>query len=94
MAAQYRADLSVRHEVERVAEEFLARNLPPHVLVNNAGAVFDQRRESADGIEMTLVLNHFAYFILSLRLLDALKAVGPAQIINTAIDLLHALLHV
>src|SRR5262249_11320987 len=67
------ADLSSQAEVRRLAREFLGRHRRLDVLVNNAGALFAQRRESADGIEMTLALNHLAYFLLTNLLLDTLK---------------------
>ena len=78
------ADLSVQADIRRVAREFLARHDRLHVLVNNAGALFALRRESADGIEMTLALNHLAPFLLTDLLLPALKAAAPARIVNVA----------
>src|SRR2546422_2187618 len=45
-------------------------------------ALFAQRRESADGIEMTLALNHLAYFLLTNLLLDTLKAGAPARVVK------------
>lgn len=86
VAGTYLADLSVIAEVNRVADEFLATASPLHMLINNAGAVFDQRQESADGIEMTLALNHLAYFALTLRLLPRLRESDEARVINTASD--------
>src|SRR3989442_67128 len=41
------ADLSVQAEVRRLAKEFKERYQHLHVLVNNAGALFELRRESA-----------------------------------------------
>jgi retinol dehydrogenase-12 len=78
------ADLSSQADVRRLAREFLARHDRLHVLVNNAGALFAQRRESIDGIEMTLALNHLAYFLLTSLLLDTLKASAPARVVNVA----------
>lgn len=78
------ADLSTQSEVRRLAAEFRARHDRLHVLVNNAGAIFMQRRLSADGIEMTFALNHLAYFLLTLLLLDSLEAAAPARIINVS----------
>src|SRR5262245_8982549 len=72
------ADLSSQAEVRRLAREFLERHGRLHVLVNNAGALFAQRRESADGIEMTFALNHLAYFLLTDLLLPTLKASAPS----------------
>lgn len=37
------ADLSLMREVKRVAEAFMARYDRLHVLVNNAGMLFDKR---------------------------------------------------
>jgi NAD(P)-dependent dehydrogenase (short-subunit alcohol dehydrogenase family) len=50
------ADLSSQAEVRRLVQDFLKRHDRLHVLVNNAGAMFALRRESVDGIEMTLAL--------------------------------------
>ena len=71
-----RADLSRQAEVRTLAAEIRARHERVHVLVNNAGAVFDERRESADGVELTLALNHLAYWLLTVELLPALRAAG------------------
>jgi NAD(P)-dependent dehydrogenase (short-subunit alcohol dehydrogenase family) len=79
-----RANLSAQAEVRRAAEEFRARYGWLDVLVNNAGNGFFLRQLSADGIEMTWALNHMAYFILTLELLETLKAGAPARIINTS----------
>src|SRR5262245_25858958 len=78
------ADLSSQAEVRRLAREFLERHDRLDVLVNNAGALFAQRRESADGVEMTLALNHLAYFLLTNLLLDTLKASAPARVVNVS----------
>jgi len=78
------ADLSSQADVRRLAREFLARHRGLHVLVNNAGALFALRRESVDGIEMTLALNHLGPFLLTNLLMDALKAAAPARIVNVA----------
>jgi NAD(P)-dependent dehydrogenase (short-subunit alcohol dehydrogenase family) len=78
------ADLSSQAEVRRLAREFLDRHDRLHVLVNNAGAMLAHRRESVDGIEMTLALNHLAYFLLTNLLLDTLKASAPARIVNVS----------
>src|SRR5262245_60182898 len=80
------ADLSSQADVRRAAHGFLQRHRRLDVLVNNAGAMFALRRESVDGIEMTLALNHLAYFLLTNLLLDTLKASAPARIINVSSD--------
>ena len=78
------ADLSSQADVHRLAQEFRQRYKRLDVLVNNAGAFFLRRHYSVDGIEMTLAVNHFSYFLLTLELLDVLKASAPARIVNVA----------
>ena len=80
------ADLSSQAEIRRLAAEFLARHRRLDVLINNAGALFELRRESADGIELTFALNHLGYFLLTNLLLDALKASAPSRIVNVSSD--------
>jgi len=79
-------DLSHMAEVRGVAERFLAQHQRLDVLVNNAGAVFTTRKESADGYEMTMALNHLNYFHLTTLLLDRLLASAPARIVNVSSD--------
>jgi NAD(P)-dependent dehydrogenase (short-subunit alcohol dehydrogenase family) len=78
------ADLSSQAEVRRAAAEFQARYHHLHVLVNNAGAFFNQRMESADGLEMTFALNHLGYFLLSNLLMEQVRAAAPARILNVS----------
>lgn len=77
-------DLSSQADCHAVAAGFKARHAELHVLVNNAGAYFRQRRESVDGIEMTFALNHLGYFLLTNLLLAELKAGAPSRIINVS----------
>lgn len=77
------ADLSRVAEVRRVAAEIAA--LPRiDVLLNNAGAIFNRRTMTDDGLERTFALNHLAYFVLANLLLDRLKASAPARVVNVA----------
>jgi retinol dehydrogenase 12 len=78
------ADLSLRREVRRLAADFRARHQQLHVLVNNAGAIFTRREETAEGTEKTLALNHLGYFLLTQELLEVLKASAPSRIVNVA----------
>ena len=68
-------DLSRLSEMKRVGGE-LAREPGIDVLINNAGALFNKRRETEDGLEMTFALNHMAYFVLTNLLLAKLKTGG------------------
>jgi len=78
------ADLATRDGVQRAAHEFKKRHTRLDVLLNNAGALFMQRRLSADGIEMTFALNHLNYFHLTILLLDVLKTSGASRVINVS----------
>jgi len=78
------ADLSIQQEIRRLAQQFQSRYQRLDVLVNNAGAIFAERQESADGIEMTFALNYLGYFLLTNLLLDTLKTSAPARIINVS----------
>jgi retinol dehydrogenase 12 len=78
------ADLSLRSEVRRLASEVRARYPRLDVLVNNAGAIFTRREETSEGTEKTLALNHLGYFLLTLELLDLLKASAPSRVVNVA----------
>ncbi len=84
-AAHY-ADLSRFGDMARVAAD-IARSEPRiHVLANNAGALFNRRAVTVDGLERTFALNHMAYFVVTNLLLDRLKATPGARIVSTASD--------
>ncbi len=82
------ADLSAQGEIRRLA--WTLRDAHPRldVLVNNAGAIFDHRTLTVDGIERTWALDHLGYVLLTLELLDPLKASavagGKPRIVNVA----------
>jgi NAD(P)-dependent dehydrogenase (short-subunit alcohol dehydrogenase family) len=80
------ADLSALDEVRRLAQQVLQQCTRLDVLVNNAGGMFLARRESIDGIELTLALNHLAYFLLTNRLLPLIQQNPPARIVNVSSD--------
>ena len=78
------ADLSLLSEVRQLAAEFQQRYERLDVLLNNAGAVFRQREDTAEGFERTFALNHLSYFLLTNLLLDLLQRSAPARVINVA----------
>jgi len=78
------ADLFVQAQVRRLAEEIVASHPRLDVLVNNAGMVFSERQETADGIERTWALNHLAPFLLTNLLMDLLVASAPARVVTVA----------
>lgn len=80
----YIADLSQLHEIRRVAKEIASSAPEIDVLVNNAGALFNTRQMTEDGLEKTFALNHMSYFVLTNVLLPNLKP--GARIVSTASD--------
>ena len=78
------ADLSAQAEVRRMADEVRGRHPRLHALVNNAGIWRFRREVSADGIELTLAVNHLAPFLLTSLLLDNLRAAAPARVVTVS----------
>jgi NAD(P)-dependent dehydrogenase (short-subunit alcohol dehydrogenase family) len=78
------ADLSRAGDVKRVAAEIESAEPRIDVLINNAGAAFDQRQVNDDGIELTFATNHLSYFVLTEGLRESLLAAESARIVNTS----------
>ena len=76
-------DLSDFESVRKAAREFLAREEPLHVLINNAGLA-GGKGMTASGFEMTFGTNHMGPFLLTQLLLDRLKQADAARIVNVA----------
>ena len=78
-------DMSRLDSVRSAAESVIDLDLPIHVLLNNAGLMNSHRRETPDGFEETLGVNHFAPFLLTGLLLPAIKSAAPgSRIVNVA----------
>lgn len=75
------ADLSLLADMKRVGEA-IAAEPKIDILINNAGALFNTRIETADGLEKTFALNHMSYFVVTNMVLPKLQA--GARIISTA----------
>jgi retinol dehydrogenase-12 len=76
-------DLSDLASVRKCAEELLARNIPIHGLVNNAG-LGGQRGFTKDGFEIQFGTNHLGHYLFTRLLLDRIKSSGPARIVNVS----------
>jgi dehydrogenase/reductase SDR family protein 13 len=76
-------DLGNLSSVRACAEQFLARDEPLHVLVNNAGLA-GLRGMTQSGFEVTFGTNHVGPFLLTALLLDRLKQSAPARIVNVS----------
>lgn len=78
-------DMMARKSVRAAAETLKGRLKRIDVLINNAGAFFQKRGLSEDGIEQTFALNHMGYFLFTKYLDQLLKSSG-ARIVNVASD--------
>jgi NAD(P)-dependent dehydrogenase (short-subunit alcohol dehydrogenase family) len=80
----YLADLSSLGEVRALAQQVLAEQDRLDALVNNAGVIARERRESEDGYELTFAVNYLSHFLLTRLLLPLLRDSAPARIVNVA----------
>jgi NAD(P)-dependent dehydrogenase (short-subunit alcohol dehydrogenase family) len=82
--SSYLADLSSLGAVRGLADRILSEHDRLDVLVNNAGIIARERRESDDGYELTFAVNYLSHFLLTRLLLPLLKDSAPARIVNVA----------
>jgi NAD(P)-dependent dehydrogenase (short-subunit alcohol dehydrogenase family) len=80
----YLADLSSLGEVRTLAEQVFSDHDRLDVLINNAGVIVGERRESEDGYELTFAVNYLAHYLLTSQLLPLLRSSAPARIVNVA----------
>jgi NAD(P)-dependent dehydrogenase (short-subunit alcohol dehydrogenase family) len=80
----YLADFSSLGAVRGLAERILSDEERLDVLVNNAGVIVPERRESEDGYERTFAVNYLAHFLLTRLLLPLLRDSAPARMVNVA----------
>jgi NAD(P)-dependent dehydrogenase (short-subunit alcohol dehydrogenase family) len=78
------ADLSLMSETRRLASEIKSKVGALDVLVNNAGAIFTERRVTKENLEMTFALNHMSYFLLTTLLLPNLEAAPAGRVVNVS----------
>lgn len=75
-------DLGDLASVRACAAAILARDLPIHGLINNAGLA--ARGQTKDGFELTFGTNHIGHYLFTRLLLDRIKQSGPARIVNVS----------
>jgi len=76
-------DLGDLESVRACAKALLARDIPIHGLINNAG-LGGQRGTTKDGFEIQFGTNHLGHYLLTRLLLDKIKQSGNARIVNVA----------
>jgi NAD(P)-dependent dehydrogenase (short-subunit alcohol dehydrogenase family) len=76
-------DLCSQADIRRFASEFKASHDRLDVLFNNAGGIPNERKETVDGIEWQLAVNHLAPFLMTHLLMDLLIASAPSHVVTT-----------
>ncbi len=76
-------DLGDLESVRACAAAFLARDLPLHLLINNAGLA-GAKGMTKSGFELAFGTNHIGPFLLTQLLLDRIKQSAPARIVTVA----------
>ncbi|KAG0280826.1 hypothetical protein BGZ95_008498 [Linnemannia exigua] len=77
-------DLKDIRKTYQAAQEFLKRDLPLHILVNNSGRMFASFQLSNDGIEAMFAINYLGHYVFTMTLLDRIKASQPSRIVNVS----------
>ncbi|KAF9089256.1 hypothetical protein BGX29_012135 [Mortierella sp. GBA35] len=75
-------DLNDMNKTHQAAQEFLKKELPLHILINNSGIMNTPFALSADGIETQFAVNHLGHFVFTTALLDRIKESQPARIVT------------
>jgi NAD(P)-dependent dehydrogenase (short-subunit alcohol dehydrogenase family) len=83
-ASYIQADLRSLDQVRRSAEIFQERYDSLDVLINNAGLIAPSRKITTDGLEETFQVNHLAHFLLTNLLMNKMKDLPDARIINVS----------
>jgi len=77
-------DLASFKSIREFSENFIARKLPLHILMNNAGIMNTPYGKTLDGFESQTGVNHLGHFLLTNLLLGVLKESAPSRIINVS----------
>jgi len=78
------ADLSRLHEVIAMADAILARHGRLDVLINNAGVYKTPQVRTPDGLDIRFVVNTFAPYVLTRRLLPIIPSDGRVVNLSSA----------
>ncbi|XP_047469691.1 retinol dehydrogenase 13-like isoform X3 [Penaeus chinensis] len=80
----YHLDLASLESIRSTAAALRDTEPQIHILINNAGVMMCPRWETKDGFEMQIGTNHLGHFLLTLLLLDQMKAAAPSRIVNVS----------
>jgi NAD(P)-dependent dehydrogenase (short-subunit alcohol dehydrogenase family) len=76
------ADLSVMSDVHALCDRLLATGRPIDMLINNAGALFNPRQQTAEGLEKSFALLLLSPYVLTERLSPLLLEAASPRIVN------------
>ena len=76
------ADLSLMSDVHALCDRLLAAGEPVDMLINNAGALFNPRQVTAEGLEKSFALLLLSPYILTERLLPLLLQSRSPRVVN------------
>ena len=80
-----KCDLSSLKDVRSACSEIKAKYNKITLLINNAGVFSPRRKLSRDNLELTMAVNHFSHFLLTLELLPLLENnATESRIINVS----------
>ncbi|XP_078601244.1 polyprenol dehydrogenase-like [Branchiostoma floridae x Branchiostoma japonicum] len=71
-----RLNLASMKSIHKFVEKFKSRQLPLHLLINNAGVMLTPYSLTEDGFETHFGVNHLGHFLLTNLLLDTLRSSG------------------
>jgi NAD(P)-dependent dehydrogenase (short-subunit alcohol dehydrogenase family) len=77
-------DLSRMAEVVQLAHQVTGKTEHLDVLINNAGVFETARQVTPDGFELTMAVNHFAPFLLTHHLLEALAKAAAGRVVTVS----------
>lgn len=77
-------DLSSLESVREFAAQILDEEKNIHVLINNAGHGGLPKKDTKDGLQLGMQVNHFGPFLLTNLLLGRIRDSAPARIVNVS----------
>jgi NAD(P)-dependent dehydrogenase (short-subunit alcohol dehydrogenase family)/uncharacterized protein YndB with AHSA1/START domain len=78
------ADMSLMADVHALADRLLQAGKPVDMLVNNAGALFNPRQQTAEGLEKSFALLLLGPYILTERLQPLLAKAESPRVVNVS----------
>lgn len=77
-------DLGSFASVKRFSDDFLAKGLPLHILMNNAGVMMNPFTLTVDGFESQFATNHLGHYLLTRLLMPALERSAPSRVVTVS----------